>query len=193
MNLIGTAPGIGRVHVSVSTSIPSIGEIAVTAIDGTGALTAGDGSFNIYLVADLPDQGITVENGTPIYVNGSISSLPAVPADYYSPVSFSPVLIADTSNQNGVGYVCGLNIHTAACEPACCVGMRGDVNGDGDDANIIDLTFTVDYIFRGSHDPGPCPEEGDVNADASDGPDILDLTFLVDKIFRGGIDPYPCL
>ncbi len=70
-------------------------------------------------------------------------------------------------------------------------GFRGDVNYDGDDANILDLTFLVDFIFRGSGDPGPCPEEADVNGDG-DSADILDLTFLVDFIFRGGPPPGPC-
>ena len=74
--------------------------------------------------------------------------------------------------------------------PPCCVGNRGDLNGDGDDANILDLTFAVDRIFRG----GPasvCPEEADINADGTPH-DILDLTFLVDRIFRGGPAPGGC-
>ncbi len=70
-------------------------------------------------------------------------------------------------------------------EFGCCFGSRGDINGDGNDLNILDLTFTVDFIFRGSNDPGDCPEEADFNSDG-DGPNILDLTFAVDFIFRGG-------
>ena len=76
-----------------------------------------------------------------------------------------------------------------ACD--CCYFSRGDLNGDGTDANILDLTFLVDFIFRGSGDPGYCPEESDLNSDGS-GPDILDLTFLVDRIFRGGTAPGEC-
>ncbi|MEE8405254.1 MAG: SBBP repeat-containing protein [candidate division Zixibacteria bacterium] len=75
--------------------------------------------------------------------------------------------------------------------PSCCVGNRGDLNGDGDNANILDLTFLVDYIFRGSGVPGSCPEESDVNGDG-DSANILDLTYLVDFIFRGGPAPGPC-
>ena len=85
---------------------------------------------------------------------------------------------ADTDS-DGVGDAC------------CCVDNRGDLNGDGDDANILDLTFIIDFIFRGSDNPGGCPDESDVNGD-SNSADILDLTFLVDRIFRGGPAPGPC-
>ena len=73
----------------------------------------------------------------------------------------------------------------------CCFGPRGDLNGDGDDANILDLTFLVDFIFRGSNNPGGCPDESDVNKDGSPA-NILDLTYLVDWIFRGGFPPIWC-
>jgi len=73
---------------------------------------------------------------------------------------------------------------------SCCIGNRGDVNGDGADANILDLTFMVDRIFRGGP-PSGCPKEADVNSNGSN-PDVVDLTFLVDRIFRGGAAPGPC-
>ncbi|MCH7691593.1 MAG: hypothetical protein IIA17_11195, partial [candidate division Zixibacteria bacterium] len=75
-------------------------------------------------------------------------------------------------------------------DACCCVGIRGDLNGDGDDANILDLTFAVDRIFRGGGPPG-CPIESDANGDG-DPLSILDLTFLVDFIFRGGGPPGGC-
>ena len=73
----------------------------------------------------------------------------------------------------------------------CCDGLRGDFNGDGIDANILDLTFLVDYIFRGSGLFGLCFEESDINGDGH-AANILDLTFLVDWIFRGGPPPPGC-
>ena len=76
-------------------------------------------------------------------------------------------------------------------DTVCCVGARGDLNGDGKDANIIDLTFLVDFIFRGSGDSGICPDERDVNGDGNSA-NILDLTYLVDLIFRGGPLPPGC-
>ncbi len=73
---------------------------------------------------------------------------------------------------------------------SCCAGNRGDVNGDGSDANILDLTFLVDRIFRGGP-PAGCPKEADVNSDSATS-NILDLTYLVDRIFRGGPPPGAC-
>ena len=72
----------------------------------------------------------------------------------------------------------------------CCVGGRGDVNGDGTDANILDLTYLVDRIFRGGP-PADCDDEADLNGDGTPA-NILDLTFLVDRIFRGGSPPGGC-
>ena len=77
------------------------------------------------------------------------------------------------------------------CINPCCEGIRGDFNGDGSDANILDLTFLVDFIFRGSGFFGSCFEESDINGDG-DAANILDLTYLVDWIFRGGPPPPGC-
>ena len=63
------------------------------------------------------------------------------------------------------------------------------MNNDGSDANILDLVFLVDYIFRGGGFPS-CFKEADLNADCA--VNILDLTSQVDYIFRGGAGPGPC-
>lgn len=66
--------------------------------------------------------------------------------------------------------------------------IAGDVNLDGS-ANIIDLTFLVDYIFRGG--PGPIlSETSDVDASCNKA-NIVDLTYFVDFVFRGGPSPQP--
>jgi hypothetical protein len=71
----------------------------------------------------------------------------------------------------------------------CCIGTRGDLNGDGKVLpDITDLNFAVSKIFRGGLKPA-CQGEGDVNSDKSI-LDILDLNFLVNKIFRGSLTPY---
>ena len=72
----------------------------------------------------------------------------------------------------------------------CCSGNRGDVNGDGTNHNILDLTRLVDYLFRGSAPPD-CKLESDVNGDGTPY-NIIDLTFVVDYIHRGGPAAGPC-
>ena len=73
----------------------------------------------------------------------------------------------------------------------CCIGQRGDFNNDGADANIVDLTFLIDNIFRGGPDLN-CAEEGNLDQDVEANVNIIDLTYLVDFIFRGGAAPPDC-
>jgi hypothetical protein len=74
----------------------------------------------------------------------------------------------------------------------CCIGDRGNVNGDaGDDINVADLTYLVDFLFRGGPAPS-CTEEGNVNGDTQEQINVADLTYLVDFLFRGGALPPPC-
>ena len=73
----------------------------------------------------------------------------------------------------------------------CCIGNTGDLNGDGVDADPIDLSYLVDLLFAG----GPlavCSEEGDINGDTVSS-DPIDLSYLVDALFAGGPGSVPCL
>lgn len=79
--------------------------------------------------------------------------------------------------------------------PSCCVGIRGNVDGDpGDAIDISDLVYLADYMFTG----GPAPEcwsEANVDGlgpDDASGVDISDLTYLTDYMFTGGPPPPPC-
>ena len=63
----------------------------------------------------------------------------------------------------------------------------GDCNNDNSGPNILDLTFLVDFIFRGGPN-SEILENSDLNGDSVSG-NILDLTLLVDFIFRGGAQP----
>ncbi|MFQ5498483.1 MAG: aryl-sulfate sulfotransferase [Candidatus Zixiibacteriota bacterium] len=69
--------------------------------------------------------------------------------------------------------------------PSCCFADRGDVNGDGADLDIVDLTCMADFLF-GAGCAMPCDAEADVNGDSAVA-DIVDLTFVVDWLF--GIAP----
>ncbi|MCH7947058.1 MAG: S8 family serine peptidase [candidate division Zixibacteria bacterium] len=74
----------------------------------------------------------------------------------------------------------------------CCSELSGDVNNDSSPIpNVLDLTYLVDFIFRG----GPaavCPQEANLDGSLLPGPTILDLTYIIDVIFRGGPDPIAC-
>jgi len=72
----------------------------------------------------------------------------------------------------------------------CCAGIRGDANYDGINANILDLNYMVNRIFRAGP-PYLCLEEADANSNGTAG-NIVDLNFLVNRIFRGGPAPGPC-
>jgi hypothetical protein len=73
---------------------------------------------------------------------------------------------------------------------SCCVGIRGNIDGDGgDNIDISDLVYLVDYMFSGGLAP-TCMEEADLNGDEAI--DISDLVYLVDYMFTGGSAPLVC-
>jgi hypothetical protein len=72
----------------------------------------------------------------------------------------------------------------------CCVGIRGDVDGNGTEATIIDLNFAVNKIFRNGL-KSTCQGEADIDSN-KDPLTILDLNFLVNKVFRAGPLPASC-
>lgn len=76
------------------------------------------------------------------------------------------------------------------CAEACCQGIRGNTDGDGTESiNVADLTFLVDYLFKG----GPAPAcEAEANADGASAINVADLTYLVEYLFKGGPPPPDC-
>ena len=62
----------------------------------------------------------------------------------------------------------------------------GDIDFDGQDLNISDLTFFVEYMFA-SGPPPPFMRAVDVNSSGEI--DVSDLTFMVDYLFAGGPAP----
>ncbi len=79
--------------------------------------------------------------------------------------------------------------------PSCCVarGNVDDVVGPGGPIDVSDLTYLVNFLFKGGPIP-PCEEQG--NVDSVIGPggpiDVSDLTYLVNFLFKGGSVPLSC-
>jgi len=72
----------------------------------------------------------------------------------------------------------------------CCIGLRGNVDGDIFDAcDISDLTYLGDYLYNGGSAPS-CFSEADVYVDGS--LDISDYSTLVDYLYMGGSAPPSC-
>ncbi len=90
----------------------------------------------------------------------------------------------EDADSNGVGD---------ACDAGCCVApIRGNVNGDiNDEVNISDLTYLVDFLFKGGSPPA-CAEEANVDGDANGDILVSDLTYLVAYLFSGGPAPANC-
>ncbi|HDL01837.1 MAG TPA: hypothetical protein ENH23_06355 [candidate division Zixibacteria bacterium] len=76
----------------------------------------------------------------------------------------------------------------------CCIGMRGNMNGDSQDIiNVSDLVYIINYSFGNpSGPPPPCFDEADVNVSGT--LDISDIVYLVNYMFslEDNIPPADC-
>ncbi|HEX2896551.1 MAG TPA: integrin alpha [candidate division Zixibacteria bacterium] len=88
---------------------------------------------------------------------------------------------------NSVNGNCAGRVYVFSC---CCLGNRGDFNGDGNNSTLLDLNYLVNDIFRGGPSAA-CAVEADLNDDSNSGT-LLDLNFLVNDIFRGGPSAGAC-
>lgn len=146
--------------------------LAGSVVAGAPALYPGDGPI-IKLYFTVP-SGNYSDITIPIALHGYDTYLPRfdVPRTHYQPATLAGAIAI----------------------PSCCVGDRGNADGDAEDlVNIVDLTFLVSYLFGGGPEP-ICLEEGDMNADGIDEPivNIVDLTYIVAYLFSGGPQPEPC-
>ncbi len=154
-----------------------------SGVTGYGADSAGIGGFRFYTngIPDGFDEIIaTITTNIPASAVGTRICLDSC----WMPPSWEWVW---ATHNNGRFYPAwdGPHCYKIIDPPPCCLGSRGDINYDGRDIDISDLSALVDFLFDegGSID---CFEEADVNADARVG--ISDLTCVVDFIFGDGQD-----
>ncbi len=157
--------------------------------------TAAGGDFNPSASAS------TTVGGIAFYNFGSTSQMIADAQDWLdnSGNNFGWILIGNESDsitakrfssKQDTSETSWPKLSVTYIPPPCCIGLRGDFDGDGNNATTLDLDYLVDDMFRG----GPassCPEEADINNDGQIST-ILDLTFIIDVIFRGGSAPDSC-
>jgi len=161
-----------------------LGDDRNTTNDSQVAICSGVCSFNCYPPAPGWRHLATYYMHSPSWTAGSSVNIDTVQlSGFYAPSTeyiFLPV--------GGTPYdpVWGGPISFAGC----CVGIRGDVNLDGSNADALDLNYMVNYIFRNGP-VSPCPQEADVNSDGNSG-NIVDLNYLVTYIFRTGPAPGAC-
>ncbi len=135
---------------------------------GANPLAAGEGPvLKLYLTVDV---GASTNDSTTLSFDGYSTKLPNFTSPY---ASFEPAVISPIVSTS-----------------SCCLGIRGNVTGDGQDQiDIADLTFLVGYMFKSGEMP-PCLDEA--NIDGIGGIDVADLTYLVAYMFKSGPDPAAC-
>lgn len=86
------------------------------------------------------------------------------------------------------GTVTDIGAYYFPHEPCCCIGYRGNVDGDEEDlVTLDDMHYLIHYLFQNGPAPS-CPEEADANGDGEI--DARDLSYLARSMFsRGYPDP----
>ncbi|MFQ5500379.1 MAG: carboxypeptidase-like regulatory domain-containing protein [Candidatus Zixiibacteriota bacterium] len=162
--------------------------VSGTITDSAGIPLAGASVYAI--VASSGDTVHLVKNNSDFAGFYSVLVPTGTYNFHYRTDTLSAFIDSAFVNNNTVNSDKTINVSFSGGLPACCVGTRGDMNGDGADLDIVDLTCVVDFLF-GLGCIQPCPAEADPNGDSAVS-DIVDLTFVVDFLF--GITPtlVPC-
>ncbi len=165
-------------------NFPTGGEINVVQV----AEVTGDTVPDVIVGSD--DQIIYVLDGNTGQSSWSYSTAGDVMHIQIGDISGdgAPNIACVTFDSDGIAYA------FKSLYESCCIGIRGNVDGDPNDAiNVVDLAYLVSYLF--DQPPGPAPpcfEEADVDASLSI--NVGDLAWLVSYLFDQppGPAPEPC-
>jgi len=154
---------------------------------GAGADTVGIGGFAILkpgMMSGFSEVVYSITTQVDVTQNGKTFCLDS---SYYPPAGYW--FWSHSTNGNTIPSWDGPHCFVAT---GCCVGDRGNVDGDTTDAiDISDLVYLVDYMFSSGPEP-PCFDEADINGDGAPDIDISDLVYLVDYMFNSGPAPPSC-
>ena len=158
------------------------------SVTGSGADTIGFGGFAMMkpgmvvgfdqVVYSISMQIDPTQNGKTFCIDSS----------YYAPAGYW--FWSHSADGNSAPTWDGPHCYVAS---GCCLGFRGNIDSDvGDNIDISDLVYMVDYMFTGGPEP-TCWTEANVDGiGADDELDISDLVYLVDYMFTGGPLPVAC-
>lgn len=102
--------------------------------------------------------------------------------------------LANTVTVTGVNQLGWLTL--GGPSSGCCVGLRGDLDGEGDPSipTLGDLTVMIDHLFI-TLSPLDCWEEGNLDGSLPEGPGSVtlgDLTIIIDNLFISLTPTPPC-
>ncbi len=144
-------------------------------------------SADVIGVVTDTDTGLPIPNVVVKIIETGDSTMTDINGNYFIPnvIDGSQTMLVGVSNYSPLVFTRTIG--------SCCIGIRGNVNGDiSDQIDIADLVFLVGFMFQNQATP-PCMEEADINASGGITPiDISDLVAMVGYMFQGGASPSPC-
>ena len=106
MELTGLSPVLGRITVTESPTLDSLGQFEEQLNTGGVFNFPADSFFNVFFVVDLPDLGLTLENKTALHIECKITSIPPVLCLYQPPLGDEIALFdANGPNDSPLAYI----------------------------------------------------------------------------------------
>ena len=156
---------------------------------------------SVFVVENLIDGNINLVYTTEV-TNGNIYPTQLSTCLLMGTVSDSVVLKLYTANLETIHITFGGKqpfavfgiVEPLLVTPSCCLGLRGNIDNDGQDVlDIADLVYLIEYAFGIPSGPAPvCMEEADVDATgAIDIADIIRIAYYMFSI-EGNLPPADC-